>query len=78
MKIKAVATCTCNPWFLVLECPKCLSYGFFLFGFGGGFGGFLIFLIGWIFFERILKLFEALFFLLIIICFCGRGGAELC
>lgn len=28
--------------------------------------------------ERILMLFEALFFLLTITCFYGRGGAELC
>lgn len=44
MKIKAVATCTCNPWFLVLECPKCLSYGFFFcLGLVGVLGGFLFF-----------------------------------
>lgn len=101
-----MATPTCKPWGLVLECPKCLSYGFLCFrlvGLGeqGGTGvgwvwGLFVFFgcevcffcsfvlgFGWFFwcvfyFLGILMLLGTLFVHLIILCFYGRGGAELC
>lgn len=68
-----MATCTCKPWFLVLECPKCMSLGVSLVWVREGRGlegsgfcvGFSAGCFGWfsgIFFERTLMLFEALFF----------------
>lgn len=52
--------------------------GFFGLGLVGFFGSLDWGFLAGFFLERILMLFEALFVLLTSICFCGRGGAELC